>query len=268
MALHKEKTCPETKVQCPQCLAVDIPRKGLKEHLRNVCSGITQCKDCFGCYRLGVHQHNCSNHIVRLLQEVVGTKSLKLAQMSLTEKARSKEDELSKAVEMGTLEGQVTDQIQTMKDDIMETFNMIVDDFKRVEKITDERIYAIENFIKDQHQHNKFLKPFFSAEQTFHSVRKIPIAGSKSSHYDYEWPSPTDLRMLTLEKLTQCSLERLDWYAAGSLWSLKMKTVDGRESPIMGGRNAVDTSYTFREGEEVGAIRLLQSQDGKYVNGL
>jgi hypothetical protein len=193
------------------------------------------------------------------LQEVVGTKALKMAQVRLTEKARSKDDLLSAPVEVGTLEGMVTDQIQQMKDDIMDTFNIVIDDFKRVEKITNDRIVEIENFMKDQSQHNRFLRPFFSAEQTFSSIRKIPLAGSKESHYDYEWPSQTDLRMLTLEKLTQCSVERLDWYAAGSLWSLSIKTVDGRTSPTMGGRNMVNQSFTFREGEQVGAIRMLQS---------
>jgi len=37
-----------------------------------------------------------------------------------------------------------------MKNDIMDTFNIVIDDFKRIEKITDDRIIEIENFVKDQ----------------------------------------------------------------------------------------------------------------------
>ena len=32
----------------------------------------------------------------------------------------------------------------------MDTFNIVIDDFKRIEKITDDRIIEIENFVKDQ----------------------------------------------------------------------------------------------------------------------
>lgn len=84
--------------------------------------------------------------------------------MRLTEKARSKEDKLSAPVECGTLEGLLTDKVTQTKDDILEVFNRVIDDFKRVEQITNDRVKEIENFIKDQTQHNRFLRPFFSAE--------------------------------------------------------------------------------------------------------
>ena len=46
----------------------------------------------------------------------------------------------------------------------METFNLVIEDFKRVERITDERIVEIEAFVEDQKLHNHFMRPFYSAE--------------------------------------------------------------------------------------------------------
>jgi len=88
-----------------------------------------------------------------------------------------------------------------MKTDIMDAFNTVIDNFKRVELGTNSRIYEAETFVREQKMMNKFLKPFLSAEQTFSCIRKLPLCGSKSSTFDYEWPTPTELRMLTLEDL-------------------------------------------------------------------
>lgn len=109
----------------------------------------------------------------------MGTKALKIAQHTLTEKTRCKDKLLGAPVDLGAIEGIFIDQIQQMKTDIMDAFNTVIDDFKRVERYTNQRLLDLETFMKETMQMNKFLKPFLSAEQTFASIRKLPLVGAK-----------------------------------------------------------------------------------------
>jgi hypothetical protein len=74
--------------------------------------------------------------------------------------------------------------------------------------------------------------------------------------------------MLTLEDLAASQLQRIQWHVSGSIWSMRMTMCDGRESPVMGGRNACEDQYMFKGDDNVEIIRLLESQDHKYVNAL
>lgn len=83
-----------------------------------------------------------------------------------------------------------------------------------------DRIRAAENFITNQKVQNNLLKPFVSAEQRFSTIRKLELCGSTIQSNLFEWPSPSELRLETLDNLIGSRLTKISYHAGGSIWSM------------------------------------------------
>ena len=112
------------------------------------------------------------------------------------------------------------------------------------------------------------MKPFVSAEQAFQQVRKLPICGSQLINNTFEWPSQSDLRLITLENLQQSKLKKIEYHVGGSLWSMRITMSDGRQSPIFGTKNVIDAQIEFDPNIPINEIHMLSSEQDKYVNAI
>jgi len=74
--------------------------------------------------------------------------------------------------------------------------------------------------------------------------------------------------MMTLEQLSKSRLARLEYFAAGSIWSLRMSMAGDRESPVFGTKNMIDKHLHIHPDDEITSIRMLESSDKKYLNAI
>ena len=83
-----------------------------------------------------------------------------------------------------------------------------------------DRIKAAESFIANQKISNNYLRPFISAEQRFSTMRKLELCGSPLATNNFEWPSPSELRLETLDNLMASKLTKIAFHVGGSIWSM------------------------------------------------
>ena len=269
---HFQHDCMNTGVYCNQCgmgkgedqVNDRLLRHQLVDHLNNDCQGHSQCKVCPAQFQKGIKlpgkefDHKCVDYVIRLLEEIVGPKAFQMAKDTLNFKLTEKKvisDPMKLMVKnQGTLEQLYQQAIENAEKRLLATLQRFRQESEDVKVAQGSRIKEAEHFIENQKLTNKFMKPFVSAEQSFTRVRKLPICGSQLVSNQFEWPSQSELRLITLENLAKSKLKKIEYHTGGSVWSIRITMSDGRQSPIFGTKNCIDTEVTLDPSREINEI--------------